>query len=69
MTLEHFGDEYFSFLLSGRAEDFATASDTFREALSIGCSLQDLQTRMDDSHTSAELLCLLIDNGVVKQQG
>ena len=69
MTLSQFIDQYFSFLLSGRAEDFQQASDTFRTALAAGIPLSQLQTGMDESHTSAEMLCLLLDNAPVEKLG
>jgi len=68
MILSRFSEEYFSFLLSGRAEDFAQASGTFREAMTIGVTIGQLQDQMNESHTSAELLCLLLDNVPVEKQ-
>lgn len=65
MTRPAFSESYFSFLLSGRAEDFRVASAAFQEAVESGVSLSDLQNYMDESHQSAELLCVLMDNGFV----
>jgi hypothetical protein len=68
MIISRFSDEYFSFLLSGRVEDFAQASGTFNEALTAGVPMETLQERMNESHTSAELLCLLLDNDPVEKK-
>jgi hypothetical protein len=56
-----FADVYFAFLLSGRAEDFRAASEAFDAALRRGTSMELLQSRMDQSHASAEMLCLIAD--------
>lgn len=61
MTLEDFATIYFTFLLSGNAEDFKKASEAFAAALSSGFGMDALQGIMDESHQAAELLCLLID--------
>lgn len=61
MTVSDFTDVYFAFLLSGRAEDFRAASEAFDEALKKGVSIESLQSGMDESHTSAEMLCLMAD--------
>lgn len=58
-----FSETYFSFLLSGRVEDFRLASEAFHEAVDAGVSLDTLQGYMDESHSSAEMLCVLFDNG------
>lgn len=68
MNLPRFPGTYFSFLLSGSAEDFRTASEAFQEAVGEGVSLVDIQSYMDDSHTSAEMLCLLFDNAPVGKE-
>lgn len=60
-----FPDRYFSFLLSGRVEDFQLATEAFQAAITSGVGLDTLQGHMDESHTSAEMLCLLLDNGSV----
>lgn len=65
MTSQRFPDTYFSFLLSGRADDFRMASEAFQEAVGEGVSLETLQGYMDVSHMSAEMLCLVLDNGPV----
>lgn len=62
MTLYDFRDVYFAFLLSGRAEDFRAASEAFDEALKEGVPLESLQSSMDESHNSAEMLCMMVDS-------
>jgi hypothetical protein len=61
VTLSNFTDTYFAFLLSGRAEDFRAASEAFDRALREGVPMEQLQSGMDESHTSAEMLCLMVD--------
>lgn len=65
MTLSNFTDTYFAFLLSGRVEDFRAASEAFDRALSEGVPMEQLQSGMDESHMSAEVLCLMVDNAPV----
>lgn len=65
MKLSDFTDTYFAFLISGRAEDFRAASEAFDAALSAGMSLDELQSSMDESHTSAEMMCLMVDSVIV----
>lgn len=62
MTLARFTDLYFAFLLSGRAEDFKQASESFHTALSEGVPLDALQESMNESHMTAEIMCLVVDN-------
>lgn len=62
MKLSDFTDAYFAFLLSGRAEDFHAASEAFDAALKEGAPIELLQSSMNDSHTSAEMLCLMVDS-------
>jgi hypothetical protein len=62
MKLSDFTDAYFAFLLSGRAEDFHAASEAFDAAVREGASLETLQSSMNESHTSAEMLCLMADS-------
>lgn len=62
MSLSDFKDAYFAFLLSGRAEDFQSASEAFDAAVKQGVSIETIQSGMDDSHTSAEMLCLVMDS-------
>ena len=64
MKLSEFSSAYFAFLLRGKAEDFELAWETYAAAKTSGATVSELQTQMDDSHTSAELLCLLIEDGV-----
>lgn len=64
MTLTEFENIYFAFLLSGRAEDFRAASEAFDAALKEGVPIETLQSSMDESHTSAELLCLATENAL-----
>jgi hypothetical protein len=61
MSLSDFTDAYFAFLLSGRAEDFHAASEAFDAAVKEGASIEILQSSMNNSHTSAEMLCLMVD--------
>lgn len=61
MSGTDFADVYFAFLLSGRAEDFLAASEAFDSALRQGASMERLQHSMDQSHASAEMLCLISD--------
>ncbi len=65
MKLSDFTDTYFAFLLSGRVEDFRAASEAFDAALRAGIPLDQLQSGMDESHTSAEVLCLMVDSAPV----
>jgi len=69
MTLSHFSNSYFAFLLSGRVEDFKQVSDTFNVALSEGIPMSVLQESMDESHMTAELMCLVADNASLTRQG
>lgn len=62
MKLSDFTDAYFAFLLSGRAEDFHAASEAFDAAVREGASIENLQSSMNESHTSAEMLCLMVDS-------
>ena len=62
MTRAPFTDAYFAFLLSGRAEDFHAASEAFDAAVKEGVPIEILQSGMNDSHTSAEMLCLMVDS-------
>ena len=62
MKLSDFTDTYFAFLLNGRAEDFRAASEAFGAAMREGIPMDQLQSSMDESHTSAELLCLMVEN-------
>jgi hypothetical protein len=63
MTSAAFSGTYFSFLLSGKVEDFKLASEAFNDALQQGVPLGELQITMDESHASAEMLCLLVEQG------
>jgi hypothetical protein len=69
MILDLFTERYFSFLLSGRVEDFQMVSDTFQAAVQAGVTLEQLQTGMNESHASAEALCLILDSEPVDRQG
>lgn len=69
MTCKDFTDRYFAFLLSGRAEDFKQVLEAFNAALAAGISLDQLQSSMDESQMSAEMLCLLLDNVPVEKLG
>jgi hypothetical protein len=62
MTLSQFAESYFAFLLSGRVEDFKQASDLLHAALSEGVPMTVLQESMDESHMTAEVMCLVVDN-------
>jgi len=69
MTLNSFADLYFAFLLSGKAEDFQRVSTAFTEAVEAGVPIDLLQLSMDESHTTAETLCLMIDKAPVTKLG
>jgi hypothetical protein len=69
MSHPRFSDPYFAFLLSGSVDDFQRATEAFQEILREGATLEDIQECMDESHTSAELLCFLVDNASVKKLG
>lgn len=64
-----FSDAYFSFLLSGRVEDLQLATKAMLEALQQGVGLQTIQETMNEVHSAAELLCLLMGNSSVKGLG
>ena len=57
-----FSDSYFAFLMNGKITDFKVAADAMTEAAAAGITLESLQTCMDEAHTQAELLCLLVDS-------
>ena len=69
MSPAEFANLYFAFLLSGNAGDFQLVCKAFTEALQNGATMEELQTLMDESHTTAEMLCLMSDNHPVEKLG
>ena len=61
MTIANFSDHYFTFLLSGKAEDLGQVCISFMDLTEQGVSLEDLQSAMSQAHKEAEILCMMVD--------
>lgn len=67
--IQVFRDDYFSFLMEGKVEQFQAACESLNAALAYGATLADAQRGMDDARRDAELLCVIFDNVPVHGSG